>query len=86
MTGSSALNVTEVANRLDMLRTVTDLPIGVGFGIRDGASAAAVAAVADGVVVGSVLVNQIAEHASQPELARKGIAAIIGEMRGAMDR
>ena len=86
VTGSSALNVTEVANRLDMLRTVTDLPIGVGFGIRDGASAAAVAAVADGVVVGSVLVNQIAEHASQPELARKGIAAIIGEMRGAMDR
>jgi len=86
VTGSSALNVTEVANRLDMLRTVTDLPIGVGFGIRDGASAAAVAKVADGVVVGSVLVNQIADHADQPEQARKGIAAIISSMRGAMDQ
>ncbi|MEH6492825.1 tryptophan synthase subunit alpha [Halopseudomonas sp.] len=86
VTGSSALNVTEVANRLDMLRTVTDLPIGVGFGIRDGASAAAVAKVADGVVVGSVLVNQIADHADQPEQARKGIAAIISSMRSAMDQ
>ena len=86
VTGSSALNVTEVANRLDMLRTVTDLPIGVGFGIRDGESAAAVAKVADGVVVGSVLVNQIADHADQPELARKGIAAVISSMRSAMDR
>ncbi|MEH6566076.1 MAG: tryptophan synthase subunit alpha [Halopseudomonas sp.] len=85
VTGSSALNVTEVADRLDMLRTVTDLPIGVGFGIRDGASAKAVAAVADGVVVGSVLVNQIADHADQPEQARKAIAAIIGDMRRAMD-
>lgn len=86
VTGSSALNVTEVANKLEMLRTVTDLPIGVGFGIRDGASAAAVAAVADGVVVGSVLVNQIADHADQPDLARKGITSIIGDMRSAMDR
>ncbi|SDR91323.1 tryptophan synthase, alpha chain [Halopseudomonas sabulinigri] len=86
VTGSSALNVTEVANRLDMLRTVTDLPIGVGFGIRDGESAAAVAKVADGVVVGSVLVNQIADHADEPEQARKGIAAIISSMRSAMDQ
>lgn len=86
VTGSSALNVTDVAARLDQLRTVTDLPIGVGFGIRDGATAAAVGAVADGVVVGSVLVNQIADHADQPERARKAIGDIIRDMRQAMDR
>ncbi|UJJ31923.1 tryptophan synthase subunit alpha [Halopseudomonas maritima] len=86
VTGSSALDVTDVANKLDMLRTVTDLPIGVGFGIRDGASAAAVAEVADGVVVGSVLVNQIAANADNPDAARKAISAIIADMRGAMDR
>ena len=85
VTGSSALDVTDVANKLDMLRTVTHLPIGVGFGIRDGATAAAVGEVADGVVVGSVLVNQIAANADNPDAARKAISAIIAEMRGAMD-
>ncbi|PKM05179.1 MAG: tryptophan synthase subunit alpha [Gammaproteobacteria bacterium HGW-Gammaproteobacteria-6] len=86
VTGSSALDVSDVAVKLDRLRTITDLPIGVGFGIRDGATAAAVATVADGVVVGSVLVNQIASHAAQPEAARSAIGNIIREMRSAMDR
>ncbi|WP_339842897.1 tryptophan synthase subunit alpha [uncultured Halopseudomonas sp.] len=85
VTGSSALDVNAVASKLESLRTVTDLPIGVGFGIRDGATAAAVASVADGVVVGSVLVNQIAEHASQPEQGRQAVSKIIREMRTAMD-
>lgn len=85
VTGSSALDVTDVAAKLEKLRTVTDLPIGVGFGIRDGASAKAVGAVADGVVVGSVLVNEIARHAEQPEHAREAISAIIRDMRSAMD-
>ncbi|GGE40035.1 tryptophan synthase alpha chain [Halopseudomonas oceani] len=86
VTGSSALDVTDVAKKLDMLRTVTDLPIGVGFGIRDGATAAAVAEVADGVVVGSVLVSQIAANAENPDQARAAIAAIVAEMRSSMDR
>lgn len=86
VTGSSALDVTDVASKLERLRTVTDLPIGVGFGIRDGETAAAVAQVADGVVVGSVLVNKIAAYADQPEDARSAIATIIRDMRAAMDR
>lgn len=86
VTGSAALNVTDVADKLEQLRTVTDLPIGVGFGIRDGESAAAIAAVADGVVVGSVLVSQIAAHVNEPEQARAGIISVIRDMRAAMDR
>lgn len=86
VTGSAALNVTDVAEKLDQLRGVTDLPIGVGFGIRDGASAAAIASVADGVVVGSVLVSQIAANPDEPERARAGITAVIRDMRAAMDR
>ncbi|WP_022964206.1 tryptophan synthase subunit alpha [Halopseudomonas pelagia] len=86
VTGSNTLNVTDVAAKLEQLRTVTALPIGVGFGIRDGKTAAAVGAVADGVVVGSVLVNQIADHAAHPERAREAVGAIIREMRQAMDR
>lgn len=85
VTGSSALDVNAVASKLQGLRTITALPIGVGFGIRDGATAAAVASVADGVVVGSVLVSQIATHAEQPELARQAVSKIIREMRIAMD-
>lgn len=86
VTGSSALDVTDVANKLESLRTVTDLPIGVGFGIRDGETAAAVAQVADGVVVGSVLVNKIAAYVDQPDAARGAITTIIRDMRAAMDR
>ncbi len=86
VTGSAALNVTEVAEKLEQLRSVTDLPIGVGFGIRDGASAAAIAGVADGVVVGSVLVNQIAANVGDLDQARAGITAVIRDMRAAMDR
>ncbi|WP_373186782.1 tryptophan synthase subunit alpha [Halopseudomonas sp.] len=85
VTGSSALDVNAVASKLESLRSITDLPIGVGFGIRDGATAAAVASVADGVVVGSVLVNQIAENADQPAQAREAVSGIIREMRSAMD-
>jgi tryptophan synthase alpha chain len=85
VTGSSALDVNAVASKLESLRTITDLPIGVGFGIRDGATAAAVASVADGVVVGSVLVNQIATHADDPQQARQAVSAVIREMRAAMD-
>jgi tryptophan synthase alpha subunit len=63
VTGSSALDVDEVAARLATIRQFSHLPIGVGFGIKDAESAAAVARCADGVVVGSVLVNRVAELA-----------------------
>lgn len=85
VTGSAALDVSEVASKLEIVRRHTDMPVGVGFGIRDGASAAAVAEVADGVIVGSVLVNAIAEKVNQPEQISKDVAGIIAQMRGAMD-
>jgi tryptophan synthase alpha chain len=43
------------------LRGVTELPVGVGLGVRDGAAAAAIGAYADGVIVGSALVRSLAE-------------------------
>jgi len=53
-------------DRIEWLRTKTDVPILVGFGISGPDQARAVAAVADGVIVGSALVRQVAELASQP--------------------
>lgn len=85
VTGSAALDVEEVGAKLNQIRQFTDLPIGVGFGIRDAASAAAVSDVADGVIVGSVLVNKIAELAGTPEQIPAAIAEIVKDMRVAMD-
>ena len=86
VTGSHTDLGDELYQFIARCRQVTDLPIGVGFGIRDGESAAAVAGVADGVVVGSVLVNQIAANADNPDKAREAIAAIVADMRSSMDR
>ncbi|OMH38700.1 tryptophan synthase subunit alpha [Motiliproteus sp. MSK22-1] len=85
VTGSASLDVDEVATRLEAIREITDLPVGVGFGIRDDKSAASVAKVADGVIVGSVLVNKIAELASTPDSIPQQVADIIRGMRQAMD-
>ena len=85
VTGSKALNVDEVGAYISDMRQDTDLPICVGFGIRDGQSAAAVSKVSDGAIVGSVLVNQIAELANTPEKIPAAVAGIVKEMRQAID-
>ncbi|MEM5529962.1 tryptophan synthase subunit alpha [Gammaproteobacteria bacterium AS21] len=85
VTGSAALDVNEVAEKLAIVRQHTDIAIGVGFGINNGESAAAVAKIADGVIVGSVLVKQIAGNLEQTEKINVGINGILSEMRQAMD-
>jgi len=85
VTGANRLDVQAVAAKLEELRQHTQLPIGVGFGIRDGASAAQVAQIADAVVVGSVLVSRVAEFADQPAAIPAQVAGIISELRAAMD-
>jgi tryptophan synthase alpha chain len=65
VTGAGNLNVPEVAAQVGLIRQCTSLPICVGFGIKDAASAKSVAGIADGVVVGSVLVSNIAAAAEQ---------------------
>lgn len=86
VTGSAALNVAEVAEKLTEIRACTDLPVGVGFGIKDPPTAAAVARVADAVVVGSALVAKIAELADDPDRMRQEVAALAAAMRQAMDQ
>jgi tryptophan synthase alpha chain len=86
VTGSAALNVAEVAEKLTAIRACTDLPVGVGFGIKDPTTAAAVAQVADAVVVGSALVAKMGESADDPEQMRREVAALVAAMRQAMDR
>ncbi len=86
VTGSAALDTAAVAERVSMIKGLTDLPVGVGFGIRNGETAAAIAKNADGAVVGSVLVEQIAKNQQQSDHAIAGVSSILKEMRTAMDK
>ena len=85
VTGADRLDVKAVADKLADLRKHTDLPVGVGFGIRDAETAGQVAAVADAVVVGSVLVKQIAELVEQPDSIPATLAATVAELRWGLD-
>ncbi len=86
VTGSATLDVEAVAKRVKHIKSFTDLPVGVGFGIRNGQTAAAIGEVADGVVVGSVLVSALAQYADTSDVAISRAARLLAEMRTAMDQ
>jgi tryptophan synthase alpha chain len=86
VTGANRLDVQSVKNKLVRIRSNTELPVGVGFGISDAESAARIAEFADAVVVGSALVKRIAALVDQPELIPHQAPQVIAEMRAAMDQ
>ena len=84
ITGADRLDRSGIAAPLEEIRRHTKLPIAVGFGIKDPASAAAVAEMADAVVIGSALVQRLSSAGSAAEagqLAREFLAPV----RAAMD-
>ena len=83
VTGAAHLDLDEVARRIPAIRERVGMPVGVGFGIRDGAAAARVATVADAVVIGSRIIEEI-ENASR-EQAPARVAAFLEGVRQAMD-
>ncbi len=84
VTGAANLDMSEVAARLPLIRKHVHIPVGVGFGIRDGETARAVGTVADAVVIGSRLVQEI--EAAGPAQAVQRVGALVNEIRLAMDR
>ena len=60
VTGSAQLDMGSVVDKMRTIRQYTDLPIGVGFGIKDAETATKMAAISDAVIVGSALVQKIA--------------------------
>jgi tryptophan synthase alpha chain len=86
VTGANRLDIDAVADKVSEVRQYTDLPLGVGFGIRDPETAAQVAKIADAVVVGSVLVSKVAELADSPESIPAAIASTVAELRAAIDQ
>lgn len=85
VTGANTLDTTEVAARLKQMRAYTQLPLGVGFGIKDAATAAAVAKVADAVVVGSALIKQVEATPDDYPKIIKNISSLLASMRSALD-
>ncbi|AOV17367.1 tryptophan synthase subunit alpha [Acidihalobacter aeolianus] len=85
VTGAATLDVDAVGTRLAAIRKYTDLPLGVGFGVRDAQTAARVAEVADAVVVGSAVVKLIEAYGEQPERLDPAIRDLVGGMRRAID-
>ncbi|HOB66364.1 tryptophan synthase subunit alpha [Ottowia sp.] len=83
VTGSGALNTAEVEAALPRIRQHVHIPVGVGFGIRDADTARAIGQVADAVVIGSRLIQQIE---TQPH-ERVAAAAIdfLRPIRAALD-
>jgi tryptophan synthase alpha chain len=68
ITGAAAAKPEDVAPEVARIKSSTDLPIIVGFGINTPENARTIASIADGVVVGSAIVNQIAEGKSSEKV------------------
>ena len=85
VTGAATLDVDSVAAKVAEIRGITRIPVAVGFGIRDPQSASAVAAVADGVIVGSALVAEIERHQNEPGRLPGLLRDKLAPMRAAMD-
>ena len=83
VTGAANMDVDQVKARVAEIRTKTSLPIGVGFGVKDAATAKKVAQFADAIVVGSRMVVTIEE--SSEENLTHNISQLMQELRVAID-
>tara|TARA_X000000950_G_scaffold251507_1_gene312933 strand:+ start:670 stop:1503 length:834 start_codon:yes stop_codon:yes gene_type:complete len=87
VTGAALTDHESVASSINELRQLTDLPIVIGFGIKDADSAAAMGGLSDGIIIGSALVECIADMSpgkvNEPDLVRS--CEVIGAARAALD-
>ncbi|MDO8464811.1 MAG: tryptophan synthase subunit alpha [Gallionella sp.] len=84
VTGAGHLDLDAIEEKIPQLRQHIQLPIGVGFGIRDAATALAVAKLCDGVVVGSRIVQEIENSTEQNVVAN--VSKLVKELRVAIDQ
>ncbi len=83
VTGAGHLDVAEAVRRVAQIKTRVPLPVGVGFGIRDGRTATAIAASADAVVIGTRLIEVL--ESGDPAQAAERAGRFIADIRGALD-
>ena len=83
VTGAANIDIADVSERIAAIRQHVKLPIGVGFGIRDAATAKAVAKVADAVVIGSRIIQELENTPRDQAVA--AVQAFISNIRQALD-
>ncbi|BDB24916.1 tryptophan synthase subunit alpha [Cupriavidus sp. P-10] len=83
VTGSASIDLDSVASRLPLIKQHANLPVGVGFGIRDAQTARAIGSVSDAVVIGSRLVQLLEDTPREQAVA--ALQAFIAEIRQALD-
>jgi len=83
VTGAGSIDTADVAQRVAAIREHVKLPIGVGFGIRDAATAKSVAAVADAVVIGSRIIQELEN--TPKEQGPAAVQAFVAGIRTALD-
>ena len=84
VTGASHIDTSDVEAMIGRIRAHTQIPVGVGFGIRDGATARRVGEIADAVVIGSRIVQALAD--APPEAAAERARSVVAEFRRALDQ
>ena len=84
ITGAAQLSTADIAGRVEALRARAAVPVAVGFGIKDAASAKAVAAFADAVVIGSALVSALAQATSAATAVQRA-RDFLAPVRAALD-
>ena len=83
VTGATHLDLADVGENIRRIRGETKLPVGVGFGIRDGATAKAICGFADAAIIGSRVIQEI--EGAAPADAPRRVAAFLRGIRDAMD-
>ncbi len=83
VTGAGHIDTAEVSERINAIRQHVKLPIGVGFGIRDADTAAAVGSVADAVVIGSRIIQEL--ETTPADKAVDAVQAFLAPIRKALD-
>jgi tryptophan synthase alpha chain len=83
ITGAKLRNVADVGKNVEKIRKATHVPVAVGFGVATPEDAVNVAAIADGVIVGSAIVKQIAAHQQEPGMVKQ-VAEFVRSLKTAM--
>lgn len=83
--GDNGLNTAEIEAAVAQIRDKSDLPVCIGFGIQDGATAKTMSQLADGVVVGSALVKKLYTAAQNGDNVCQTASDFMAELRSALD-
>jgi tryptophan synthase alpha chain len=82
VTGSANIDINQVSERVNNIKKYSDLPIAVGFGVRDAETAKQVALISDAVVIGSRIINEV-ENSTQEDLLGR-IRGLLSEIKSAI--